>query len=256
MTEELNRVVELEDGTSVYIVDASASILQGADTEYTKAWNRAIADGAKLEREMEKFLAERNHWTSEDQAKLTSMQEERENYLKVLREGGCSLSQARDAALKSLDVYESMILLATTKTQYNAMTIESRADNAYRDYLVSQCAVYNNDRKKKYFQNYEDYLNRKKDLDAQRITAKFSEIYWGVGHLAMTEEQEFLQKYGFLDEDLNFIDREGRKVNRDGDLIDEDGRRYKLTKTGKKTYLDKKVEFKPFLDEEGKPVEV
>ena len=70
---------------------------------------------------------------------------------------------------------------------------------------------------------------------------------------------DFLKKYKFVDDEFNFINEDGHRVNRQGQLIDEDGRPFKLVgKSKKKVYLDgeKKVTFKPFLDDKGNPVEL
>jgi len=75
-------------------------------------------------------------------------------------------------------------------------------------------------------------------------------------------ENEFLKKYKFVDDQLNYIDKKGRRVDSEGRLVNEDGRY--INEDGKLVDIEGNlvdeegnyiVEFTPFLDDEGKPIE-
>jgi hypothetical protein len=76
-------------------------------------------------------------------------------------------------------------------------------------------------------------------------------------------ENKFLITYKLVNEDLEYVDSKGRPVDEEGRLIDENGRF--INEEGK--FVDKDgnlvddkgdyvIEFKPFLDDEGKPIEI
>jgi hypothetical protein len=74
-------------------------------------------------------------------------------------------------------------------------------------------------------------------------------------------ENKFLKQYKFVDDKLRFINKEGKLVDEEGRLLDENGRFINdkgeyVDKDGNLVTLDGEyvVEFKPFLDDSGKPI--
>ena len=78
-------------------------------------------------------------------------------------------------------------------------------------------------------------------------------------------ENKFLVTYKFANEKLELVNKDGHLIDSEGNLIDEEGyyvkyvdeKKVRVTKDGRE--LDEnnnvKVEFSPFLDDDGKPVE-
>lgn len=255
--EELDYTCKISDDVTICIVMPNLRVKNRAETIKTKAWFKAVEDGAMLAEKMDDFLKEQGVWDVEVEAEVKLLNQERENALNVLRRGGCTLEEAREAALKAFDLREKILQKTSKKMSYAGMTVEGRAANAEFDYLVSQCVVYNNEKDTLYFKSHEDYLNRKNNTDAIMAANKFSEIYYDLGDIDLTEEKEFLLKYKMVDEEFNLINDKGQKVDRKYNLVDDDGRPYKIVRK-KKVYLDEeeKIEFTPFVDKKGNPIEL
>lgn len=241
----------------LYVRDPSLKIREQAETVKMQAWNKAMGDKALFKKEMYQMLKDRGIISEEDEAKRLALEVELQEHLEVLRKGGCSLKVARDAAIKANDIRQELLILSTPMSQHASMTIEGRSENKEFDYLVSQCVVYNKNRNKAYFSSYEDFLNKKSEEAGLIASNEVARVHYGIGDMDQTEEKQFLLKYKLVDEEFNFIDKDGNRVNRGGDLIDEDGRAYKIVRK-KKVYLNKDevVEFNPFLDEDGNPIDV
>ena len=154
--------------------------------------------------------------------------------------------------------------LIAVKTNLDSHTAEGQADNARFNYLVSACVVYK-DSKKKYFKDYEDYLNRSSELVAIYGAQKLASMMYGLDSdfEKKLPENKFLIKYKLVNDNLEFVDSQGRLVDAEGRLIDANGRF--INEAGE--FVDKDgnlvdqegeylIEFSPFLDENGNPINV
>lgn len=261
-----NRTFETQiDGKSVTLAVRSPSLQD--QREATKVYNTAFSDALKakavVRAKLDDLLVEQGLWDDRKQTQFTSLQNKILENERKLAKGGISLSDAKSVALEMKKNREELRELISVKTSLDTHTAEGQADNARFNYLVSCCTVYN-DTKKPYFNSYDDYTNKSADPVAILAAQNLASMLYGLDadYENKLPENKFLKDYKFVDDKLRFIDKQGRLVDENGRLIDENGRF--INEKGE--FVDKdgnlvtedgeyKVEFTPFLDDSGKPVD-
>lgn len=234
--------------------------------EATKIYNTAFSDALKakavVRAKLDDLLVEQGLWDAKKQKQFTEIQSAILNGEKKLAKGGIGLSEAKKIAMEMKKQREELRELISVKTSLDTHTAEGQADNARFNYLVSACTVYN-DSKKPYFNNYDDYLNRASEPAAILAAQNMANMLYGLDNDYENKlpENKFLVEYKFVDEKLRLVDKQGRLVDSEGRLIDESGRFINengefVDKDGNPVSKDGEyiVEFKPFLDDDGKPV--
>jgi hypothetical protein len=260
-----NRTFEVNiDGKNISLAVVSPSL--DDQREATKVYNTAFSDALKakavVRAKLDDLLVEQGLWDERKQNKFTELQSKVLDGERKLAKGGISLSEAKKTALEMKKVREELRDLISVKTNLDTHTAEGQADNARFNYLVSACTVYN-DTKKKYFNSYDEYINKSADLVAITAAQNLAGMLYGLDadYESKLPENKFLKDYKFVDEKLRLVNKEGKLVDENGRLIDENGRFINekgefvdkdgnvVTKEGE--YV---VAFSPFLDDEGKPV--
>lgn len=234
--------------------------------EATKIYNTAFSDALKakavVRAKLDDLLVEQGLWDAKKQKQFTDIQAAILDGEKKLAKGGIGLSEAKKVALEMKKQREELRDLISVKTGLDTHTAEGQADNARFNYLVSSCTVYN-DSKKSYFNNYDDYLNRASEPAAILAAQNMANMLYGLDNDYENKlpENKFLADYKFVDEKLRLVDKQGRLIDSEGRLIDESGRFINekgefVDKDGNPVNKDGEyiVEFKPFLDDDGKPV--
>ncbi len=233
-----------------------------AQKVYNQAFSDAVKSGCIVRGRLNDLLKEQGLWDDAKEMKLNTLQHEILGHEQTLAKGGISLQRARGVAMEMRKIREDLRELISSRTNLDNNTAEGQADNARFNYLVSACLVYS-DNKKSYFSGYEDYLNRSADPVALKAAQLLATRLYGLddGYEKNLPENKFLKQYKFIDENLRFVNKEGKLTDSDGRLVDENGRYVNekgefVDKEGKRVdnegdYL---VEFKPFLDEDGAPV--
>ena len=234
--------------------------------EAQKIYNRAFSDsvnsGSIIRARLDEIMEEQGLWDEDKQKELIDVQTKINHGEKTLASGGISLDKAKQIAINMRTEREKLKLLLATKNNLDNNTAEGQADNAKFNFLVSCCVVYK-DTDKPYFQGYEDFLNKANSTVAIQGSFKLGNIVYGLSEDFEKElpENEFLTSYGFVDNNLNLVDKKGRLVDTEGRLIDAAGRF--INESGEYVDIDGNpvnvdgsytTEFKPFLDESGKPV--
>lgn len=233
-----------------------------AQKVYNQAFSDAVKSGCIVRGRLNDLLKEQGLWDDAKEMKLNTLQHEILGHEQTLAKGGISLQRARGVAMEMRKIREDLRELISSRTNLDNNTAEGQADNARFNYLVSACLVYS-DNKKSYFSGYEDYLNRSADPVAIKAAQLLATRLYGLddSYEKNLPENKFLKEYKFVDENLRFVNKEGKLTDSDGRLVDENGRYINekgefVDKEGKRVdnegdYL---VEFKPFLDEDGVPV--
>lgn len=234
--------------------------------EATKVYNQTFSEALKaravVRAKLDDILLEQGLWDANKQAQFTRLQSDILEGERKLAKGGIPLSEAKQVALDMKKSRAELRELISVKTNLDTHTAEGQADNARFNYLVSACTVYN-DTKAPYFKGYEDYLNKSSDPVAVLAAQQLANMLYGLDDDYETKlpENKFLKQYRFVDNRLRLINKEGKLIDENGRLIDENGRF--INEQGQ--FVDKDgnlvdndgdylVEFKPFLDDEGKPV--
>ena len=254
----------LVDGKETEFVVKSPSLQDQRDAQkvYNQAFTDAIKSKSVVRAKLDDLLKDQGLWNEEKQAKLLEMQRSLTDYEKSLAKGGIPLRQAKQVALDMQKIRLDIRDLISVRTSLDNHSAEGQADNARFNYLVSVCVVYK-DSDKKYFNNLEDYLERAGDPVAQQGAQTLANMLYGLDNNFEHNlpENKFLKKYKFIDDNLRFINKDGKFVDADGNLVDENG--YYINSDGEKVdkygnRLDEKGEYivdsQPFLDDDGKPI--
>jgi hypothetical protein len=233
-----------------------------AQKVYNQAFSDAVKSGSIVRARLDDLLKEQGLWDDNKQASFVALQKKIGENEKILSKGGISLKQAKGVALNIKKLREEMRTLIAVKTELDSHTAEGQADNARFNFLVSACVVYK-DTKQRYFKSYEDYMNRSSELVAILGAQKTAYIMYGLdsNFEKNLPENKFLIKYKLVNEQLEYVDGQGRLTDEEGRLIDENGRF--INEQGQ--FVDRNgnlvdnsgepvVEFEPFLDEDGKPI--
>lgn len=233
-----------------------------AQKTYNQTFSDAVKSGSIVRAKLDDLLKDQGLWDDKKETQFKTLQKQILDNEHKLAKGGISLNSAKSIALNIQKLRGELRDLISVKTNLDSHTAEGQADNSRFNYLVSACVVYK-DNGNKYFKNYEDYLNRSTDPTSLAAAQKLASIMYGLDndYEKKLPENKFLLKYNFVNKDLDFIDNNGRLVDSEGRLIDKNGRF--INEEGK--FVDKDgnlvdesgefvVDFKPFLDDNGKPI--
>jgi hypothetical protein len=243
-------------------------VQQQAQLVYNRAFREAVkpADGksgAIVRGALDAILRDQKLW---DDAKSKRYEELAGALLegeKKLAKGRIKVAEARAIAIQMRrDRYELQQLLAS-RNELDLNTAEAQAENARFNYLVSACTVYA-DTGKPYWQSEDEYLGSAEDEVAGKAASLLGSLLYNLedDFAKKLPENSFLLKYGYVNQKLHLVDKKGRTIDAEGRLVDEKGRLINeqgelidrdgnlLTESG-----EYKVDFEPFLDEDGKPVE-
>lgn len=248
--------------TEFLIKSPSLSDQREGQKIYNQAFSDAVKSGCIVRGRLNDLLKEQGLWDDQKEQRMNTIQQKLIDKEKDLAKGGISLKAAKQIALDMKGLREDLRDLISVRTNLDNHTAEGQADNARFNYLVSACLVYK-DSKKPYFNGYEDYLNRASELVAIRGAQILANMLYGLenDYEKKLPENKFLVKYKLVDDKLRLVNKDGKLVDAEGRLIDENGRY--INEEGK--YVDINgnlvddtgeyiVDFKPFLDDDGKPI--
>ena len=229
---------------------------------YNQAFSDAVKSGCIVRGRLNDLLKEQGLWDDKKEQKMNTIQQKLIDKEKDLAKGGISINAAKKIALDMKKLREDLRDLISVRTNLDNHTAEGQADNARFNYLVSSCLVYK-ESQKPYFEGYEDYLNRASELVAIKGAQILANLLYGLenDYEKKLPENKFLKQYKLVDDNLRLVNKEGHLVDEDGRLVDITGR---FVDT-EGSYVDIEgnpvddvgefiVEFKPFLDDDGKPI--
>lgn len=245
------------------IKSPSISDQREAQKVYNQAFSDAVKSGCIVRARLDDLLKEQGLWDDTKQLKFNTLQQQINDNEKSLAKGGIPLEAAKNIALKMRQLREELRDLISVRTNLDNHTAEGQADNAKFNFLISVCLVYSNNKDKKYFKNYEEYLSRASEPISVKAAQVLANMLYGLDndYEKKLPENKFLLKYKFVDEKLKLVNKEGRYIDEDGRLIDQFGRY--INQDGQ--YIDRDgnlidengdyiEKFEPFLDDEGKPI--
>jgi hypothetical protein len=234
-----------------------------AQKVYNQAFSDAVKSGCIVRARLDDLLKEQGLWDDSKQAKMNNIQQQISDHEKSLAKGGISLKTAKDLAVQIRELRDDLRDLISVRTNLDNHTAEGQADNARFNYLISCCLVYSDNKEKKYFKDYADYLGRASEPVAIRAAQVLANMLYGLDndYEKKLPENKFLIKYKFVDDKLRLVNKDGHLVDSEGRLIDETGRFI----NSKGEYVDKNgnlvdingdyvEDFKPFIDDDGNPV--
>lgn len=257
-----------KNGNTVTVVvkQPSAKDYRDAQLVYNKAFREALESGAMLRQKLQDYLIKQEIWSEEKQAEYEQLIEEIHTNEDAINAGGIKLAQGKSMALKLRELRAKFRNLISERQVYDSACVEGQADNARFNFLVSRC-VFKQDGVTKAWANTEAYDESGAEDWAVKAASKLGEILYNLDgdYDKNLTENKFLVQYKFAREDLRLVNKEGHLVDSDGRLINEDGRFVAYREDGTQYFVDrdgnevtedggKKIEFKPFLDDDGNPI--
>lgn len=239
-------------------------VLDKAELVKSRAFKEAAQAGAIVRAKVEDLMREQNLWDDEKQAAYeTLLKALLDGELRLQKGGGAGLTKksARALCLQMRRDRAALRDLTAYRTELDLHTAEAHAENARFNYLVSACTVYG-DTGKPYFESHDDYLSREDDPVAGPAATALGQLIYGLDDdfAKKFPENAGLIKLGavddklrLIDKDGNLVDAEGRRVDEKGRLVNEKGELVDANGVGLTEDGQYKVEFEPFLDDEGEP---
>ncbi len=228
---------DFEEADKVYAVKISTLIRENA--------------GRKLlsRQDLNKYLRESGAWTDKDESDVKKLQTELDEILQKIKRGGKKASEGRELAISAMDKRKEMVKIMSKRQAFDDVTLESFADNEKLDYLIYVSTVYA-DSGNNYWDSFEDMKNDKLSEAYKKASTIVVQVAYGYDpeFEKNLPENRWLKKYGFIDEDLNYIDRKtGEKVDRSGKLVKDIEQDVKKQLENLQGEI---VEEEPFVDDE------
>ena len=261
------------DGGTVKVLVKKPSVQEYRDSqiEYNKTFRSALESGALLKKKLNEYMREQGIWDDEKEAKYNQFVSDINDREKLLEEGGIPLKKARKIALELRDLRIEFRSLIAERSALDSNTAEGQADNSRFNALVSLCILEPGTEDKK-FNTLADYDKVADQEWAGAAAAELANMIYELDpdYDKNLTENKFLVDYKFADEELRLINADGHLIDVDESnterLIDENGRfvayseddeQYFVNRDGEEVNPDgsRKVEFAPFLDDDGNPVE-
>tara|TARA_R110000744_G_scaffold149930_2_gene263108 strand:- start:203 stop:1213 length:1011 start_codon:yes stop_codon:yes gene_type:complete len=255
------------DGKMYAVRRPKVEEIRKANEVRSKAFNEALQRGDMLREQLESELRKRKLWSD---SREETYQELRKKVLDgeyKLKAGGIKLNRAKKIALEMADSRAAMVSLLSSRTELDSNTCEGKSDAARFNYLFAVCLVYD-DNGEAYFENgLDDYLLNQDDGVAIAGASHFYYLLSGSDDVDnQLPENQFLQRFSFVNDDNRLVDGDGKLVDRAGKHVDENGNlirwiddeNFESVDTEGRTVNDDgdyDVDFKPFLDDTGDPIE-
>lgn len=246
------KVIEVEvDGNKVKLLVKKPSnvVLSQAQRVGAKAWTDCVRDGIMTKKELEKFMKEQGIWDDGKDKEQKALIEEiasLEKRLFIGSQGHTKLkaSEGKEIAIKMRMKRAELRDLIAERISLEQNTAESISDNARFDYLVANCAFYENGQK--VYNSLEEYQTKADVEPAFTIASTLAGMLYSVDKdfEAKLPENKFLKMFNYVNEDLSLVNEEGETVDLEGRRIDKNG--YYLNEEGKRVDKDGNL-----LDESG-----
>jgi len=247
---------------SLKVVSPTLEDRKEGEKIYNNAFTEALQSKAVVRARLDDLLVEQGLWDDHKQQRFETLQKEISDRDLILNKGGISLSQAKEIALEMKKTRAELRELISVKTDLDTHTAEGQADNAKFNYLVYACTYENGQR---YFKSYKDFQEKSSTPEAVEAATQLANMIYGLDkdYEKKLPENKFLLDYKFVNDKLQYINKEGKLVDLDGRLVNEEGRYvneegHLVDKYGNPVTEEGEydVDFTPFLDDQGKPVEI
>jgi hypothetical protein len=244
MSKDKEKVVEADvngDKIKVVVKKPNNVTISQAQRVGAKAWTDCVRDGIMTKKELEKFMKEQGIWDDgKDKEQKTLVEEiaSLEKQLYVGSQGHTKLkaSEGKDIAIKMRMKRAELRDLIADRISLEQNTAESISDNARFDYLVANCAFYENGQK--VYNSLEEYQSRADAEPAFTVASTLAGMLYSVDRdfEAKLPENKFLKMFNYVNEDLSLVNQSGETVDLEGRRIDKNG--YYLNSEGKRVDKD------------------
>lgn len=224
---------------------------------YNSTFRKCLESGALLKAKLDSYMRSQNLWDDNKENKVKEILATIYSGEKKLSEGNIKLSEAKQIALEMRQARDAWRDLISERLELESKTADGQAQNQEFNHLVSLCTVYNEEGNR-YYAKLSDYLNDDSEIGTKAAIALSRLLYNSEESDKDLPENQFLLKYKLVDEKFRLINKEGKLVDATGRLINEEGQW--INENGQtvddKGEVVQEVVFKPFLDDDGNPIDV
>lgn len=215
------------EGVEYVVKPLSAASLSYGRKIYTKAFKKAIEEGAILKKSLDDHMRKQGLWDDEKQDEYLSLIKKSADLEYKIKSGTYkTASELKQKALELKKLRMQTTSLAAIRDSMDSVTAEGAADNAQFNYFVS-ASVLDFKTQKPVFSSVEDYESQADSKLAEACATKFASFFYELEEdFASTFlENKLLKKLNLLDDKGFLVDRQKRRVDEDGNLIDDEGGR-------------------------------
>jgi len=265
-TRKTKEIIKSEDSdgkaVSVAVIKPNSSKIKQAQLAYNKAFRAALESGALLRQKLDSYMREQEIWDDKKEKEYEDFVNKLNETEKILSKGGIKLSEAKEAAIQMRMDRAAFRDLIGERTAMDGNTAEGQADNARFNHLV-YLSIVDEKTGKPFFESVEDYEEKSSEPYSAEAAAELARMMYDLdpNYDKNLPENQFLTDYGFANEELrlinkdgDFVDIEGRTVNEEGRLIDKEGNLIDKDGNPLDEDFNYKIDTEPFLDEDGKKV--
>jgi hypothetical protein len=254
------------DGVKYKVVRPNIEQVTEGNKIRRETFNSELNSGTLIRDQLEEELRKRKLWSDDREQRYQELRKEIIDMEYTLASGGIKLNEAKKVALSMKRKRSEMVNLLSSRTDLDANTCEGRADNARFNYLFSNCLVYE-DSGEKYFKNgLDDYIL---NLENPVAGVGANEFFYLLSDTEQVDdklpENKFLKQFNFVNESYQLVDKDNRLIDEEGKHVDEYGNYVKWVDDTTFVFVDIngreldnsgnfKVEFSPFLDDDGNPI--
>tara|TARA_Y100000593_G_scaffold94480_1_gene193782 strand:+ start:1541 stop:2515 length:975 start_codon:yes stop_codon:yes gene_type:complete len=257
-----NNQREFEYGGVHYAVKRpSPETIKRANALRSKTFNEALQRGDLLRDQLDSELRKRELWNDQREEEYQGLRKGIVDGEFSLNKGGIKLSEAKEIALKMSESRGRMVGMLSTRTDLDSNTCEGKADAARFNLLFAESLVYLDTGEPYFPGGFEEYVTKMEDPVAVTAATEFYYLLSGSEKLDETlPENQFLKKFGFVDDRLRLVDKQGRLIDDEGKHIDELGNYIEWIDDDNYIFVDDQgrevkngkfnTEFSPFIDDE------
>jgi len=272
MSKEKDKAIEVKvkdgDGektVKIIVKRPQSAVMSQAQRVSAKAWTDCVRDGIMTKKELAKFMKEQGIWdkgkdVEQDKISAEIIALEKQLYVGESKNAKIKASEAKNIAIEMRKKRNELRELIAEKMALEQNTAEAISDNARFEFLVANCAFYENGNK--VYNSVDEYLEKSDSEVAFAAATALAQMMYSIDKdfEANLPENKFLKQYHFVNDDLSLVnekgetvDLEGRRINNLGQYINDEGQR--TDKDG--NVLDENGNYVPsvvYVDDKGKKV--
>ena len=196
---------------------------RNANFQYSKWMNQYLKEGIMPQMRLEETLRGNGVWDTEMEKREGELAKTIREVEDKLKRGGIKVSEAVQRAKDGIKARFEFLNLTAKRNSLLSNSAESLSQNHRFNYLVSVCTVYSNT-EKPVFKDYDDFLKQDNQGSILPYVAGevFSRLAYGFDDDFRKDwpEYKFLLKHKFVNDKLEFVNKEGEIVDIDGNKIE------------------------------------
>ena len=223
------------DKVTIKVVKPTNRLNSRAQRIGATVWTQCIQDGVMTKQELMQLMENKGIWGKAEQNKQDEIQADiaaLEKQLFINKKKKIKLSEAKGIAMKMKEKRIELRDHIAKRLELEGNTAEALSDNAKFDFLVANCTLWENGNK--VYNSLDEYQDSADDTLAFTAAATLAEMIYAID--AEFEkglpENAFLKAAGIINEDMEYVDKDGnrvdskgKKINDLGWYLDDDGNR-------------------------------